>query len=79
MKIESNCFKLLYCLLFQLLNRKSMFAELHSDINYLKSGLLHLTGQPYRKKGRSAKVKDGIRNLILRDYLNEQYIYFYFR
>ncbi len=37
-----------------------MFAELYSDINPLKSGLLHLTGQPYFKKGRSAKVKDGI-------------------
>jgi hypothetical protein len=50
----------LYCLLFQLLNRKSMFAVLHSDINSLKSGLLHLTSQPYCKKGISAKVKDGI-------------------
>jgi hypothetical protein len=52
-----------------------MFAVLHSDINYLKSGLLHLTGQPYRKKGRSAKVRDGIRKLILRNYLIEQYKY----
>jgi hypothetical protein len=34
-----------------------MFAALHSDINPLKSGLLHLTGQ---LKGRSAKYKDGI-------------------
>jgi hypothetical protein len=49
--------------------RKLMFAVLHSDINSLKSGLLHLTGQPYCKKGRSAKVKDGIINLILRNYL----------
>jgi hypothetical protein len=40
----------------QLLNRKSMFAVLHSDINSLKSGHLHLTGQ---LKGRAAKVKDG--------------------
>ncbi len=30
-----------------------MFAVLHSDINSLKSGLLHLTGQPYCKKCRS--------------------------
>ena len=45
-----------------------MFAVLHSDINLPKSGLLHLTGQPYCKKSRSAKVKDGIINLILRNY-----------
>jgi hypothetical protein len=37
-----------------------MFAVLHSDINSHKSGLLHLTGKPYWKKSRSAKVKDGI-------------------
>jgi hypothetical protein len=42
-----------------------MFAVLHSDINSFKCGLLHLTQMPYWKKGRSAKVKDGIRNLIL--------------
>jgi hypothetical protein len=36
-----------------------MFPSLHLDFNYLKSGLLHLTGQPNSKKGR-AKVKDGI-------------------
>jgi hypothetical protein len=41
-----------------------MFAVLHSDINCFKFGLLHLTGQPYYKKSRSAKVKDGIINLI---------------
>jgi hypothetical protein len=33
-----------------------MFAVLHSDINSLKSGPLHLTGQPYCKKSRSAKA-----------------------
>jgi hypothetical protein len=60
-------------LLFQLLNRKSMFAVLHSDINSLKSGLLHLTEQSYCKKGRSAKVKDGIIDLILRNYLVDRY------
>jgi len=49
-----------------------MFAVLNSDINSLKSGLLHLTGQPYCKKSRSAKVKDGIINLILRNYLVDQ-------
>jgi hypothetical protein len=37
-----------------------MFAELHLDINFRKSSLLHLMGQPYCKKCRSAKVKDGI-------------------
>ncbi len=42
-----------------------MFAVLHSDINSLKSGLLHLTGQPYCKKSRSVKVKNGIINLFL--------------
>jgi hypothetical protein len=51
-----------------------MFAELHSDINSLKSGLLYLTGQPYYKQSRSAKVKDGIINLILRNYLIDLYI-----
>jgi hypothetical protein len=50
-----------------------MFAELHSDINSHKSGLLHLTSQPYCKKSRSAKVKDGIINLFLRNNLIDQY------
>jgi hypothetical protein len=50
-----------------------MFAVLHSDINSLQSGLLHLTGQPYFKKSRSANVKDGIINLILRNYLIDRY------
>jgi hypothetical protein len=50
-----------------------MFAVLHSDINSLKSGLLHLTSQPYCKKSRSAQVKDGIINLILRYYLIDRY------
>ncbi len=42
-----------------------MFAELHSDINSPKSGFLHLMGQPYCKKSRSAKVKDGILTYFL--------------
>jgi hypothetical protein len=42
-----------------------MFAVLRLDINTPRTGLLHLTGQPYCKKCRSAKVKDGIINLIL--------------
>ncbi len=46
-----------------------MFSVLHPDINSLKSGLLHLTDQPGCKKGRLAKVKDGIRNSILSNYL----------
>ncbi len=33
----------MYCLLFQLLNRKSMFTALHSDINLVKSDLFYLT------------------------------------
>ncbi len=37
-----------------------MLAVLHSDVNSLKSGLHHLTGQPNCQKGRSAEVKDGI-------------------
>ena len=61
-------FSSFYCLVFPFHKRKSMFAVLHSDINSLRSGLLHLTGQPYCKKSRSAKVKDGIINLILRNY-----------
>jgi hypothetical protein len=52
-------FSSFYCLLFPF-HKKSMFAGLHSDINSPKSGFLHLMGQPYCKKSRSAKVKDGI-------------------
>jgi len=62
-----------FCSLTQSLNRKSMFAVLPSDINCFKSGLLHLTSQPYCKQGRSAKVKDGIVNLNLRNYLIDRY------
>jgi hypothetical protein len=51
-----------------------MFAVLHSDINSLKSSLLHLTGQPYCEQSISAKDKDGIVNLILRNYLIDRYI-----
>ncbi len=67
-------FSSFYCLLFPFHKRKSMFAVLHSDINSLKPGLLHLTAQPYFKKSRSAKVKDGIINLFLRNYLADRYI-----
>ncbi len=41
-----------------------MFAVLLSDISALS-----LAVQPYWKKSRSAKVKDGIINLILRNYV----------
>jgi hypothetical protein len=34
-----------------------MFAARHSDINSLKYGLLHLTGQSNSQKGKSAKAK----------------------
>ncbi len=54
-----------------------MFVALHSDINFHKSGLLYLTGQPDCKKSRSAKVKDGIINLFLRSYLVDWYIALY--
>ncbi len=60
-------------LLFPFHKRKSMFTVLHSDINSLKSGLLYLTVLPYCKKSRSAKVKDGIINFILRNYLIDRY------
>ncbi len=50
-----------------------MFAALHSDINSIKSGLRHCTGQPYCKNYKSAKYKDGIMNIILRNYLVDRY------
>jgi hypothetical protein len=74
MKKKTLWFGSFYSLLFQFRNRKSMFAVLHSDIYSFKSGPLHLNGQPYCKKGsRSAKVKDGIINLILRNYRIDEY------
>jgi hypothetical protein len=38
-----------------------------------QSGLFHFTSQPYCKNCRSAKAKDGIINLILRNYLIDRY------
>ncbi len=73
MKIGDCWFSSIYCLLFPFLKRKSMFAVLHLDINSLRPGLLHLTGQPYYKKCRSVKVKDGARNYSLRNYLVERF------
>ncbi len=58
-----------YCLLFPFHKRKSMFAVLPSDINTLKSGLLHFTGHSNCKKSRSAKGKDGIISIMGRNYL----------
>jgi hypothetical protein len=56
MKLVNNCFfSSLFCVVFQNLNRKSMFAALHSDINSHKSGRLHVTGQ---RKSRGAKRVD---------------------
>ncbi len=66
-------FSSLYCVLFQLLKWKSKFVVLHSDIKSLKTGLLHFTSKPYCKKVDHAIVKDGIINLILRNYLIDGY------
>ncbi len=79
MKKKTLAFSSLYCSLFRLLNRKSMFAVLHSDINSVQSGLLHFTGKPCCKNCSSAKVKDGIINFILRSYLIDQYNHSLFR
>jgi hypothetical protein len=49
------------------------FAVLHWDIN----SLLHLAGHSDCKKSRSAKVKDGIIKLILRNYLIDRYMWFW--
>jgi hypothetical protein len=57
MKKENNCFISLNCLLFKILNMKSMFAVLHSVINSLMSGHLDLTSQ---LMSSTAKVKEGI-------------------
>ncbi len=50
-----------------------MFAVLHSDINSNKSVLCHSTNQPFFIKGRLVRVKDGIINLIIKNYLIDQY------
>jgi hypothetical protein len=60
---------LFYCLLFQLLERKSMFVILHSDINSLSLASFIYPSSLIEKKSRSAKVKDGIINLICKNYL----------
>jgi hypothetical protein len=58
--IEKIVFNSLYCLIFKLFNKKSMFAEMHLDINSPQYGLLYLTGKLNSQTDRSAKVKDGI-------------------
>jgi hypothetical protein len=40
-----------------------MFAALHSDINSLKSGLLHLTGHLNSQLSSAKKIKEGIISL----------------
>jgi hypothetical protein len=38
-------------------HKKSMFAELHLEINCPKSSLIHLAGQPYCKRKDQQKAK----------------------
>ncbi len=59
-----------YCFHFK---RGNQCLQYCVQISTPKSGFLHLTGQSYCKKSRSAKVKDGIINLFLRNYLVGQY------
>jgi hypothetical protein len=47
---------------------------MHSDIISRKSVLFQFTGQPYCKDCQLAKVKYGIINLILRNYLVDRYM-----
>jgi hypothetical protein len=61
---------IVYCFHF---TRGNQCLQYCIQISTHKSGLLHLTGQPYCKKNRSAKVKDGIINLFLRNYLIGRY------
>jgi hypothetical protein len=64
-KIENTFgFSSLQCLLIKCLNLKSMFAVLNSDINSLKSDLLHLTGQPDGEKVDQQKSKMELLTLV---------------
>ncbi len=54
-----------------------MFAELHSDINSHKSSLLSFNRPALLEKNRSAKVKDGIINLFLRNNLIGRYTLYF--
>jgi hypothetical protein len=65
---------IVYCFHFTRGNQYLQYCIQISTV--FKSGLLHLTGQPYCKKSRSAKVKDGIINLFLRNYLVGRYTLF---
>ncbi len=73
MQKENTWFQFIILFIVSISQQESMFVVLHSDINSLKPGLLHLTGKLYCKKSRSEKVKDGIINLILRIYLIDRY------
>jgi hypothetical protein len=62
MKIENTLFLVHFighCFNFSTGNQCLQYCIL---ISTLKLGLSHLTGQPYCKKSRAAKVKDGIIN-----------------
>jgi hypothetical protein len=63
---------IVYCFHF---TRGNQYLQYWIQVSTPKSGLLHLTSHPYCKKSRSAKVKDGIINLILRNYLVDWYKY----
>jgi hypothetical protein len=49
-----------FCLLFPFTRRNQSLQYCIQKSTLPKSSLLHLTGQPYWKKNRSAKGKDGI-------------------
>ncbi len=76
MKRKGICFLVYHCFNFSTGNQCLKYCIQISTL--FKSGLLHLTGQPYCKKSRSAKVKYGIINLILRNCLVDQYKSLYF-
>ncbi len=67
-RVLHNYFNSVYCLNYQL-STGNQCLLCFIQISTPKPGLLHLMSHPYCKKGRLAKVKDGIRNYILRNYL----------
>jgi hypothetical protein len=72
MKIENRVFISLNVLLFQLINKKSMFVAWHSDINSPKSGLFHLTGQLITQlQSYKSQRWSYFRKKILRDHLRQ--------
>ncbi len=63
MRIENNfIFQFIILFIVSKSQQEINVLVLHSYINSHKSGPLHLIGQPYSKKGRSARAKDGISN-----------------